>query len=55
MRDVVGERVVGVGGAEQGLDGEKNGADLQGRRPVAWVAADLSARCGGEVVVVKGG
>jgi hypothetical protein len=26
-----GEGVVGVGGAEQGLDGEKDGADLEGR------------------------
>lgn len=32
--DFSGERVVGVGGAEEGLDGEEDGADLKGGGPV---------------------
>lgn len=35
LGDVVGERVIGVGCTEQGLDGKQDSADLQGRRPVA--------------------
>lgn len=35
LGNVVGERIVWVGCAEQSLDGEEDGADLQGRRPVA--------------------
>jgi hypothetical protein len=32
---VVGKRVVWVRGAKKGLDGEKDGPDLERRRPVA--------------------
>jgi hypothetical protein len=35
LRDIVGERVVRVRGTKQSLDGEENGTDLEGRRPVA--------------------
>jgi hypothetical protein len=34
--DVVGERIVRVGRAEEGLDGEEDRANLQGRGPVAY-------------------
>lgn len=34
--DFGGERVVGVGGAEEGLNGEEDGTDLKGRRPVIY-------------------
>lgn len=34
--DFGGERVVGVGGAEEGLDGEEDGADLKGGGPVIY-------------------
>lgn len=36
LGDVGGERVVGVGSTEECLDGEKDGADLEGWRPVAF-------------------
>lgn len=31
------ERVVWVGGAEEGLDGEEDGADLEGGGPVVYI------------------
>lgn len=39
--DFGGERVVGIGCAEEGLDGEEDGADLEGGGPVIY-------RVGGE-------
>jgi hypothetical protein len=36
LGDIGGERVVGVGGTEEGLDREEDGADLQSWRPVAF-------------------
>ncbi len=36
LGDVGGEGVVGVGGAEQGLDGEEDGPDLQRGGPVVY-------------------
>lgn len=36
LGDIGCERVVGVGGTEEGLDGEEDGADLEGWRPVAF-------------------
>jgi hypothetical protein len=36
LRNIVGEGVVGVRGAKESLNGEQNGANLQGRRPVAY-------------------
>ncbi len=38
---VVGERIVGVGSAHEGLDGEEDGAHLQGRTPL--VLEDVQA------------
>lgn len=35
LGDVVGERVVGVGGAEKGLDAQEDSSDLEGGRPVS--------------------
>lgn len=35
LGDVVGERIVGVGGTEERLNREKDGTDLEGGRPVA--------------------
>lgn len=34
--DFGSERIVGVGGAEEGLDGEEDGADLKSRGPVVY-------------------
>lgn len=45
-----GERVVGVGGAEEGLDGEEDGADLEGGGPVVCFAQALRLANGSEVV-----
>lgn len=36
LRDVGRERVVGVGCAEERLDGQEDGADLQGWRPLVY-------------------
>jgi hypothetical protein len=56
LGDVGGERVVGVGGAEEGLDGEEDGADLQGGGPVACKKGGLACGVvlGGLKVVGKG-
>lgn len=35
LGNIVGERVIGVGCTEQGLNGEKDSTDLQSRRPIA--------------------
>lgn len=35
LSDIVRKRVVGVGCSKQSLNGEQDGTDLQGRRPVA--------------------
>lgn len=35
LRNVVGERIIWVRGAEQSLDREENSSDLEGRRPIA--------------------
>ena len=35
LRDIVGEWVIGVWDAEESLNREENGADLERRRPVA--------------------
>jgi hypothetical protein len=34
LSHIVGKRVIGVRGTEEGLDGEKDSADLKGRGPV---------------------
>ncbi len=34
--DVVGQGVVGVGGGQEGLDGQQHRADLQGGAPLVW-------------------
>lgn len=39
--DIVGKWVVRVRGAEERLDGEEDGADLEGWRPVAWMLSVL--------------
>jgi hypothetical protein len=39
LGDIVGERVVWVWRAEESLDGEEDGADLEGRRPVAYLVS----------------
>lgn len=36
LGDIVGERVIGIGCTEQGLDGEQDSTNLQSRRPVAY-------------------
>ena len=45
LRDVVGERVVGVRSTKQSLDGEENGADLERGGPVACCSQCLLAWC----------
>lgn len=35
LRNIVCERIVGVWSAKESLNGQENGADLEGRRPVA--------------------
>lgn len=37
LGNVVCEGIVGVGSAEEGLNGEQDRADLKGRRPVVWI------------------
>ena len=36
LSDIGGEWVVRIGGAEEGLDGKEDGADLESWRPVAF-------------------
>jgi hypothetical protein len=39
LGDIVGEWIIGIRCAEECLDGEEDGADLEGGRPVACVCA----------------
>src|SRR3954471_7975570 len=37
LRYIIGKRVIRVGSAQERLDGKEDGADLEGRRPVACI------------------